>query len=508
MARLQPLIGWVLALGATLCVANAESVPWNQFRGPNGSGVGVGCHPPVTIAPGSEAWRTPVPPGNSSPVLWAGRVFLTAVEGGRLVTLAVDTHSGAVSWKRLAPQARLETVHAANSVAASTPCVDDQGVYVYFGSFGLIGYDHQGGVRWEKAIPTPRSLYGMATSPILHGRLVILVLDDEANLEDSQLSRSKVMALDQTTGEVVWETPRPLHRSAWATPMIWRHAGEADLIVLGNGRLVAYEPRTGQEKWYVNGFSREPIAVPIADDAHLYASVSMRGGGGEARLDPEPFWVAALQFDRNGDGRVAREEVSEHFTVPLRPELPAGHPGFGLPLPSDPVKRRERQFALFDWRDKDKDGFWTKGEFLAEMTLGQDRPNLAAIRPGGTGDVTDSHVSWNLRTGIPEIPSPVLYEGRLYLVRDGGLLTCVRSDTGEVVYRERLGAAGQYAASPVIANDHLYAISAQGVATVVRCGDTFNVVQQTDLGASVMATPAISVDTLFVRTAEALIAFR
>jgi hypothetical protein len=75
---------------------------------------------------------------------------------------------------------------------------------------------------------------------------------------------------------------------------------------------------------------------------------------------------------------------------------------------------------------------WTREEFVAEMTVGHGRPGLAAIRPGGTGDVTASHVSWNLRSGIPEIPSPVFHAGRLYLIRDGGVLSCVNAATGEI----------------------------------------------------------------------------
>jgi outer membrane protein assembly factor BamB len=290
--------------------------------------------------------------------------------------------------------------------------------------------------------------------------------------------------------------------------MIWEHPGGTDLVVLGNGRVYGYEPATGEEKWYVNGFAREPIAVPVAGDGQLYVSVSMQGGRGDASLDPEPFWAAMLPFDRNGDGRIGRDEITEDFTLPFRPELPPGHPGFGLPLPQDPAARRSRQLSLFEWRDRDRDGFWTKDEFTADMSVGHGRPNLMAIQPGGNGDVTESHVSWNLTRGVPEIPSPVFHAGRLYLVRDGGILSCVHTESGEVIYRERLGAAGQYSASPVIANDHLYLVSGKGVLTVVKTGDTFKITHQTDLQAAVVATPAMDQRTLYLRTDAGLLAFR
>ena len=497
-----------LARIGDLSAAPGDGANWAQFRGPNGSGIANAFRPPVKVVAGQPAWKTPLPPGKSSPVLWNGRIYLTGVEGGRLTTFALHAQSGEVLWKKLAPEGRLESVHAANSTAASTPCVDGQGIYVYFGSFGLLCYDHDGRELWRQAIPQPQSMYGVATSPILHEQRLILVADDDANLPDSKLSRSKVLAFDKTTGEKAWETARPYHRGGWSTPMIWKHEHGTDLVVLGNGRIYGYEPATGAEKWFVSGFAREPIAVPVAGRGYLYVSVSMQGGRGDARLNPEPFWTALLPLDRDGDGRIGRNEITEHFTLPFRPELPLGHPGFGLPLPSDPAQRKESQEKIFDWRDRDHDGFWTREEFIADLTVGQGQPNLAAIRPGGTGDITESHVQWNLRKGIPEIPSPVFHEGRLYLVRDGGILSCVDGANGEVIYRERLGAAGQYSASPVIANDHLYVVSAKGVLTVVKCGDRFEIMHQVDLQGSVAASPALDENSLYLRTDDAMLAFR
>jgi len=508
MRSFQSLVGVLLLLGACCLSAEAESVNWNQFRGPNGAGVAAGFKPPLKIVADQAAWKTPLPPGKSSPVLWRDRVFLTGVEGDRLATLALDAKSGKVLWKRMAPEAPLERVHRANSVAASTPCVDENRVYVYFGSYGLLCYDHEGLEQWKKPIPTPKSMYGVATSPILHEQRLILVLDDDANLQDSRLSRSKVVALDKATGEPVWETPRPYNRGAWSSPMIWKHESGTELVVLGNGRVYGYEPGTGREIWHVSGFSREPIAVPVAGNGKLYVSVAMQGGRGDVKLDPEPFWAAMLHFDRNGDSRIGRDEITKDFTSPFRPELPPGHPGFGLPLPTDPENRRKRQNDIFNWRDKNKDGIWTKEEFTADMSVGRGQPSLAAIRSGGRGDITESHVVWNLRRGIPEIPSPVFHSGRLYMVRSGGTLSCIRSDTGEVIYRERLGATGQYSASPVIANDHLYLSSNRGAITVVKCGDEFKVTHQADLGVPISATPAMDQDSLYLRTDDALLAFR
>lgn len=498
----------LLAFAANCGQAQAPDSPWNQFRGPNGSGVADQCRPPVEFGSDSLAWNTPLPSGYSSPVLSEDRVFLTATDGGRLVTLALDKASGEIVWRREAPQTPLEKVHETGSPAASTPCIDRERVYVYFGSFGLLCYDHDGEEQWRMPIPTPANMYGMAVSPILHEGLLILVLDSNENLPDSKLSRSKIIALDRATGELAWETARPLVRDGWSTPMIWENEGGKELVVLGSGRVCGYDPATGEEKWFVTGFSRETIAVPIAGDGRVYASASKLGGTGDMQPDPAPFWNALLEYDEDGDGRVSREEAVGDFTFPLRPELPREHPGRGIPLPKDESKRKGRQESMFGWVDKDKDGFWTLKEFEAMMSPNGGRPLLVAIRPGGSGDVTETHVDWEVNRNIPEIPSPIFHDGLIYMVRNGGIVSAVDTADGAVLYRERLGTAGQYSASPIIAGGCLYLASERGVLSVVKLGNRFELLHQYDMETPISATPAVDATTLYVRTEEGLSAFR
>ena len=104
-----------------------------------------------------------------------------------------------------------------------------------------------------------------------------------------------------------------------------------------------------------------------------------------------PFWEAVIRFDQNGDGKIERKEMTGHFTFPIRPELPPGHPGFGIPLPEDKRRRQERLDGMFRGIDRNRDKFWTKEEFIANMRGGRGKPLLIAIRPGGQGDVTDTH---------------------------------------------------------------------------------------------------------------------
>jgi hypothetical protein len=234
----------------------------------------------------------------------------------------------------------------------------------------------------------------------------------------------------------------------------------------------------------------------------------MLGGVSDEQPDREPFWKAMLRFDANGDSKIERAEITEHFTFPLRPELPVEHPGFGVPLAADAAKRKERQNGIFDSSDKNKDGFWTREEFLASMSFTRGKPMLMAIRPGGKGDITTTHVDWQVHQGIPEIPSPLFYKDRVYMVRNGGVLTAVDAAQGKAVYSERVGRGGQYGASPVAANDHLYLISNKGAVSVVKAGDAFQVAHQHDLDESVFVTPALDANTIYVRAEKNLHAFR
>ncbi|MEN8773977.1 MAG: PQQ-binding-like beta-propeller repeat protein, partial [Akkermansiaceae bacterium] len=147
-------------LGLLACVSSGmaeQGGEWNRFRGPNGSGVATGCQPPVRIGKDHQAWRVSAPLGLSSPVLSKSRIFLTAVEDGALLTLAIDKKTGKELWRRSAPGKASEKVHRAASQASSTALVDERCVIVYFGSYGLICYDHDGKELWEKAIPTPKT---------------------------------------------------------------------------------------------------------------------------------------------------------------------------------------------------------------------------------------------------------------------------------------------------------------------------------------------------------------
>jgi len=493
------------SLLTTLC-SGEES--WNQFRGAGGNAYAGQSFAPTKPSDANTAWKKTIPPGLSAPVLSDGLLVLTAIDTHRFYTIAIDAKTGHERWRVAAPEVTFEKHHQAGSPAASTPLIEKQSIFVYFGSFGLLCYDHEGKEQWRMPIETPKSLYGTSVSPIAYHDQVILVLDDENTLHDSKLSRSRIIAINKKSGKLSWETGRPFNRSGWSTPTIWQHAQGDEIVVLGNGRVTGYEASTGAEKWYATGFSRETIAQPIVGQGMVYAAAAMLGGVADDQPDTEPFWTAMMHFDTNKDGQLGQNEITEHFTFPFRPELPPGHPGFGRPLPGDPKKRKARQLEMFRYIDKNKDGRWTREEFIARLNFDRGKPVLMAIQPGGHGDVSNSHVAWRLHKGLPEVPSPIFHKGLIYLVRNGGFLTAVDAQSGSVIYKERLGASGPYSASPVIANDHLYVLSERGTITVIPCGKTFTRTHQFDLRERCWVTPAFDKQTLYLRSEKHLWAFR
>jgi outer membrane protein assembly factor BamB len=128
----------------------------------------------------------------------------------------------------------------------------------------------------------------------------------------------------------------------------------------------------------------------------------------------------------------------------------------------------------------------------------------AAIRTGGRGDVSKTHVMWHVPTGAPYISSLVHYDGLLYMAGDVGVITCVDAKTGERVWRERLG--GVYTASPVAGDGKVYLLSETGEAIVLRAGRKPDVIARNRIDGRILASPAISEGRLFIRTDDHLVA--
>jgi outer membrane protein assembly factor BamB len=143
------------------------------------------------------------------------------------------------------------------------------------------------------------------------------------------------------------------------------------------------------------------------------------------------------------------------------------------------------------------------GHGLVFIATGYESPAVMAIRPGGKGDVTDTHVKWTTKDAAPNTPSLLLVGEELYMVSDRGIASCLEAKTGKVHWSKRLAEAG-YSASPIAAGGNVYFQSENGVGTVVKAGKTFEQVARNDLGERTLASYAVCDGSLFIRTASTL----
>ena len=135
---------------------------------------------------------------------------------------------------------------------------------------------------------------------------------------------------------------------------------------------------------------------------------------------------------------------------------------------------------------------------LVYITTGFQQPVLLAVRPNGSGNVTDTHVEWKLTRGAPLTPSPLIVGDELYVVSDVGIATCLDAETGELRWRERLG--GNYAASPVFADGRIYFQSEEGMTTVVAPGIEYRELAKNEIDGTIFASLAVSDGAIYIRS--------
>lgn len=470
--RVLPVLA--LSSAAALSAAAPPPLEWPGFRGPNGSGVAQARVLPSAIAKTKNLlWRVEVPAGYSSPVLSATRVFLAAHEEGKIFVMALDRRTGAVVWKTEAPRDRA-TKRSVNTPVSSTPVTDGVNLYVFFEDFGLLSYGADGKERWRYPMPRTNNPYGMAASPVIESGSLIMVCDQDTD--------SFIMALDRDTGRLRWKTARPEATHGFATPVIWRPAkGPAQAIVSGSYQLAAYSVPTGEKLWWVWGMAWQAKSTPVIGGETLYVHSWMATMSelGQQKDDVAPFEETLKEKDADRDGKLSKQEAPD-------PEM-------------------AKIWFLFDL---DKDGFVDAREWDVHRKRAQARNGLYAIRLGGSGDVTATHVLWRHEKSLPNIPSPVLYGGVVYLLKEGGVFTSLDAATGKVLKQGRLeGAVDPYYSSPVAGAGKIYAVSQHGKVSVVQAAGEWQSLSVADLEEECWATPAIGGGRLYIRTQKALYCF-
>ena len=385
---------------------------WPRWRGPSGQGQVPAGQYTDKWSPATSVWKTTVPGrGNSSPIVWGDRIFLTTGYGNgeRLSMLAYSRADGKKLWETFIPQSGVEYVHYKNGFASATPATDGQLVYASFGRHGLVAFDFNGKIAWHHKFGIIDNYHGPAGSPVLYKDRIFIFQD--ANPAPGQTAF--VGAFDKATGKPIWQTPRR-ESVGWGTAVVINTGERDELIVSSQYRVAAYDPENGKELWTVRGNTYEVIPTPVVGHGLVFASSGRAG------------------------------------------------------------------------------------------------PTIA-IRPGGTGDVSSTHVAWSSPRGSPFVPSGLIVGDLLYLINDmQSILTVYEAATGKLVYQDRLGTAIRegFSASPVHVNGKVFLTNDDGQTFVVEAGRTFKLLHVNELGEQTLASPALVDGTWYWRTASTLRAIR
>jgi len=454
----------------------ALAADWPQFRGPGSSGRAQGAAPlPAKIGPEELVlWKTELPPGHSSPAIVGDKIFLTAVrEKEHLETICLDRATGQVLWRVEAPHNTLEKIHGIGSYAQPSPAADSERVVVLFGSSGLYCYDHGGQQLWHKPMGPFNDEFGAAASPIIAEDRVLLCQDHDTG--------SFLAAYDKTSGRAIWQTDRSEFSRGYCTPVIWNVGGQKQIVVAGTLRICGYDWSTGKELWTVRGLSRVNCMTPVVgDDGTLYAAGWSAGGEPGDRIAMEPWADFAAQYDANKNGTLEAKEVSASLALKSR----------------------------FAQCDRDKDGYVTEQEYDEFQTLFDRSQNVVlAIKPGARGDASESHVRWKYDKSVPFCASPLYYDGRLFTIKDGGILTCLDAARGKVHKTGRVTGTSNYYASPAGGDGKVYLLSQRGTLSVVAAEDSWKVIYSAEFGEECYASPALVDGRIYLRTSGHLYCF-
>ena len=446
---------------------------WPQLRGPNGSGLCPSCGQlPTEFGPHKNVlWKTELSEGKSSPILVGDRIFLTASEGDDLITLCLSRTTGKIQWRQSVRAARREAQNALNHRAAPTAATDGKSVFVFFADFGLVAYDFAGKQRWQLPLGPFNSQHGVVASPVYADGMVILVCDPDTD--------AYIIAVDADSGKVAWKTPRDVI-NGYSTPTIYRPArGPTQIIAPGSYQLTAYSIVDGEPLWFVRGLTCQPKSAPTIAGDIVYFNGWTPGNDAGQQVELPTFAEVLAAADANHDGKLSQTE---------------------LPQPWQPTGT---------WRaiDLDRDGFLNEREWTFFRTRRASRNGLVAVKLGGSGDVTDTHVLWRFEKSLPDVPAPLVYKGVVFLVRSGGIATTLDARTGKVLKQARLtGALEDYYASPIGVDGKVYIASEHGKVVVLRAAGNWEILAINQFDSDIYATPAISDGQMYIRTQNALYA--
>ncbi len=411
---------WVCCFPTVLQAEN-----WPCWRGPRGDGTSRETNLPLHWdgkTGQGVLWKSPVPGvGHGSPIVWEDRLFLLSClpERQERILLCYAVETGELLWQRTVIKCPLETKHALNSHASSTPATDGESVYCTFlqidgrtepatnvgkardltpGQIVVAAYDFQGRQQWLRQVGEFKSVHGFCSNPVIFEDLLIINGDHDGD--------SYILALDRKSGRTVWKTERRHKTRSYVTPIIREMAGKTQLIFSGSHCIVSLDPATGQRIWNIEGPTQQYVASMVDDGEMLF------------------------------------------------------------------------------------------------MAAGFPTHHVLAIRPDGSGDVTETHVAWHKTNVRCYVPSPVVVGNYLLVADDRGTANCFDTGTGKRYWQGRLGK--HFSASLTTAGGLVYFLADDGVMKVVQPGPDLTVMAENPLGEDTYSSPAMANGRIYLRGEQSL----
>jgi outer membrane protein assembly factor BamB len=296
---------------------------WPSWRGPQGDGHAAAGNPPLTWNPAQNVrWKVALPDeGNSSPIVWGDRVFLTQASdkvwppkpaaGGlaaakKRSVLCLERATGKLLWQGDTLYPEMESTHPTNPFCSASPVTDGERVIASLGSAGLVCYDFAGTELWRHDLGKLEHIWGNASSPILYGKLALLWCGPG--------ERQFLLAVDKTNGKTVWKQDVPggsygkggQWLGSWCTPLV-AHVDGHDELILGVPRAVkAFDPKTGRELWSCAGLSNLVYTSPVCSRDGIVVAMSgfhgpalaVRAGGMGDVTKTHRLWLHAQKNDQ------------------------------------------------------------------------------------------------------------------------------------------------------------------------------------------------------------------
>ncbi len=436
---LRSLIAVGLMFPITIASLRADA-PWPQFRGPGGDGIAVNQTPPVEFGEEEKVtWKKEIPGRAwSSPVVADGVVWLTTA----IERTPTSDERQALLRKTDNDEKKFNQLAIAKAIELKLLAIDFESGEILH-TLDLATIDEPDAIHSLNSYASP--------TPVIAGNKIFC-----------HFGTFGTFAIELATQEVVWQRVLPLHHAVGPGSSPFIYANMLVLIQDGMDRqyVTALDQSTGSTVWEVD---RPAMDAPDGDQKKSYCTpiAITDSKGREQLICMGSQWLVA--YEPKTGTEIWRLNHGKGFSVVPRPVF---------------------------------------ANDVVYVATGYGKPQLWAVRVDGSGDVTDTHALWQSMQGIPAKPSPLLFEDRIYVVDDNGVASCINSQSGEQLWKERIG--GNFSASPLLAGGHLYFANHDGKITVVKPGDEFQKVAENQLDGQIMASPAVIDGSMIWRTDTAL----